>query len=108
MADNSKTFKLPRPIIAKIAQGNNQAIKALENMETVALDTPDQIVVLTQLVEIANSNAMQAAMIANQLLAQQSPYLPAVAYSPDVDSYLPVVGHYEFTTINNITNTSTP
>lgn len=86
---SDKVFKLPRNLIAKMVDNNHQAIKAIENIEQQStLTLPEQMTVLNQLVELANANAMQASLIANQLLNEQSPYLPPVAYYQEPNIFL--------------------
>lgn len=90
-----RAFKLPRHIVAAIAQGNPQAIAALENLEKNALvDTPQQLAILMQLVDFATASAAQAAMMANQLTEQQ-PILQPVSTPTVCDSYLSAVSDYQ-------------
>lgn len=92
---NSVT-KLPRHILADITGNNNQAIKAFENLELSATVTlPEQIALISGLVEMANSNALQAMMMANQLLSQSQQNIPPVGVNVANDGYLPPVGDYQ-------------
>lgn len=81
-----------------MADNNPQSIKAIENIESTTLDIPGQVALLTQLVDIANNNAIQAALMANQLLEQQSPYLAPVSVNLEQANYLSPVSNYEFIT----------
>lgn len=72
-------IKLPRSIIAKMVDNNPQAIKALENMQLVALDAPDDIKAVVELAQLALDSAVQAMMMANQQASNSGHYLSPVA-----------------------------
>lgn len=114
MAGN-KVYRLPRSILAKMADDNPQAIKALENMELVAARTPEEIEqILLSIIDTA-SQAEQAAIIATQSVAiaqqllsellpqlnavsvpqTQSDILSAVSMSINQDNQLQAVGSYQ-------------
>lgn len=87
----SKTLRIPRSILAEMTKGNPQAIKALEGLQLSAFDLlPADI---ADIVERAASDAMQAAMIANQVRSELSPYLQAVGVPIEQSSYLQSVGN---------------
>lgn len=82
--DNKKVFKLPRHLLAIIANDNPQAIKALENLETqVGQTLPEQVEILTKAVEALTDELHGAYAVALQALAhhtqEQDEYLPMVA-----------------------------
>lgn len=114
MAGN-KVYRLPRSILAKMADDNPQAIKALENMELVAARTPEEIEqILLSIIDTASQAeqaaiiATQSAVIAQQLLSEllpqlnavsvpqtQSDILNAVSMSINQDNQLQAVGNYQ-------------
>lgn len=87
MVDNKKAFKLPRHLLAVIANDNPQAIKALENLEVqVGQTLPEQVEVLQKAVEALSDElhgaygvALQALALAHKENAQHDDYLPMVA-----------------------------
>lgn len=103
MVDNKakKAFKLPRHLLAIIANDNPQAIKALENLETqVGQTLPEQVETLTKAVEVLTDELQGAYAVAVQALAvaekqaQNAPlggYLGAVAVAVDSCDYLATV-----------------
>lgn len=98
MADNKKAFKLPRHLLAIIANDNHQAIKALENLEIqVGQTLPEQVEILTKAVEVLTDELQGAYAVAVQALAvaenaknahQTQGYLGAVAVSVADCEYL--------------------
>lgn len=96
MAEETKTVKLPRHLLSIITGGNHQAIKAFENIEqSTTVTIPQQIANVTSLAEMANDNALQALIVANQLLEQLRQNIPPVAVPIAESSYLPPVGDYQ-------------
>lgn len=103
MADNNthkKVFKLPRHLLAVIANNNQQAIKALENLEVeVGVSLPEQIELLKDTTERLDSEtagavaiALNAFAVAQQALENaNNGYLGAVAVAECADSYLVAV-----------------
>lgn len=87
--DNNKVFKLPRNLLAIIANNNPQAIKALENLEMqVGQTLPEQVEILQKAIEILADELQGAYAVAVQALAvaenaknahQTQGYLGAVA-----------------------------
>lgn len=82
----NKTFKIPRDVLAQMTGGNPQAIKAFENIEVVANDTPQDMADLVIQIEGAASQAEQAAILAtqaaaiiNQMIADNQAPLQAVS-----------------------------
>lgn len=89
MADNKKTLRIPRAVLAQMTKDNPQAIKALEGLQLSVFDLlPADIAAI---VERAASEAMQAAMIANQLREQIQPQLQPVAVPLEQSNYLQAV-----------------
>lgn len=93
-----KVFRLPRHLLAVIANDNPQAIKALENLEVEIHQTlPERLELLQQAVESLDDSLQSAVMVAYQALAvasnaQSDGYLPMVAVGGDVGcGWLPVV-----------------
>lgn len=95
-----KVFRLPRHLLAVIANDNPQAIKALENLEVEIHQTlPERLELLQQAVEGLDDSLQNAVMVAYQALAvaynaqnQSDGYLSAVAVGGDVAcGWLPVV-----------------
>lgn len=96
-------IKLPRHIIAKMVNDNPQAIKALENMQLVALNTPADLESVNQLAGHALDVALQALMMvvtapkdeaylqAVGVPMEQVDYLTPVAIEINVDNYLGVL-----------------
>ena len=68
MAAN-RTFKIPRGVLAQMTNNNPQAIKALENIEVVANEAPQNTADLIVQIEGATSQAEQAAILATQAVA---------------------------------------
>lgn len=65
----NKVYKIPRNILAEMANNNPQAISALENIEQVTERSPIEIADIIIRVESAASQAEQAIIIATQLTA---------------------------------------
>lgn len=96
-------IKLPRHIIAKMVNDNPQAIKALENMQLVALNTPADLEGVNQLASHALDVALQALMMvattprnepylyAVSVPMEQMDYLTPVAIEINVDNYLGIL-----------------
>lgn len=102
MPSSDVNSKAPRELLAAMANGNPRLVKMLENMQAAAFDDlPNEIIITLQ---TAAMLAEQASMMANQIRSEISPYLSAVGLSFEAATYLSPVAHYEFTTINNITN----
>lgn len=88
-SDNNKQLKIPRSVIAEMVNGNPQAVIALEKMQLATFDLlPEDI---RGVIEGAAADAMQAAMIANQIRDQLAPYLQAVGVPLEQASYLTAV-----------------
>lgn len=82
---SKKVFKLPRHLLAIIANDNPQAIKALENLELQIHQTlPEQLQTLQKAVENLDESLQQAVMVAYQALA--------VANAQKHNGYLALVG----------------
>lgn len=84
--DNKKVFRLPRNLLAIIANDNPQAIKALENLEIqVGQTLPEQVEILQKTIEILADELQGAYAVAVQALAvaenaqKHNGYLGAVA-----------------------------
>lgn len=98
MAD-SKVTKLPRSVLAKAFDGNNQAIVAFEKMEKdVTVNNPKEIADLIIRLNGVTDQADQAVIIATQLtaIAQQliadiRPTLNAVSVPLEPSDYLQAV-----------------
>lgn len=102
VGNRQKVFRLPRHLLAVIANDNPQAIKALENLEVEIHQTlPERLDSLQQAVEGLDDSLQNAVMVAYQALAvaenaknahQMQGYLGAVAVGGDVAcGWLPVV-----------------
>lgn len=91
-----KVFRLPRHLLAVIANDNPQAIKALENLELqVGQTLPEQVEVLQKTVEILADELQGAYAVALQALAkatEKQDYLPMVAVCEYQDVMLEPVG----------------
>ena len=86
---NNKTLRIPRSILAEMTNNNPQAIKAMEGLQLSAFDLlPTDI---ADIIQRAAADAMQAAMIANQLRQELSPYLAAVSVPQETSNYLQAV-----------------
>lgn len=68
MAAN-RTFKIPRDVLAQMTGGDPRAIRALENIEVVANEAPQNTADLIIQIEGAASQAEQAAILATQAVA---------------------------------------
>ena len=102
MTNNSIT-KIPRHILAKMTGGDNQAIKAFENMEFQTLSLPEQVAYLQTALAMAQNDIIYSTRLANEALdaikslqrlppvpvqAEQSQYLPPVSYQSSTNNYL--------------------
>lgn len=98
MADN-KVTRLPRSVLAKAFDNNNQAIVAFEKMEKdVTVNNPKEIADLIVRIDGVTDQAEQAVIIATQLnaIAQQliadiRPTLNAVNVPSEPSDYLQAV-----------------
>lgn len=98
MADTRVT-KLPRSVLAKAFDGNNQAIIAFEKMEKdITVNNPKEIADLIVRIDGVTDQAEQAVIIATQLtaIAQQliadiRPTLNAVSVPSEPQTYLQAV-----------------
>lgn len=98
MADN-KVTRLPRSVLAKAFDNNNQAIVAFEKMEKdVTVNNPKEIADLIIRIDGVTDQAEQAVIIATQLnaIAQQliadiRPTLNAVSVPSEPSDYLQAV-----------------
>lgn len=98
MADN-KVTRLPRSVLAKAFDNNNQAIVAFEKMEKdVTVNNPKEIADLIIRIDGVTEQAEQAVIIATQLnaIAQQliadiRPTLNAVSVPLEPSDYLQAV-----------------
>lgn len=82
----NKVYKIPRDVLAKMTDNNPQAIAALENSQSMAERTPqemeDIIVRIERATEAAEQSAQiatQSSAIAQQLLSDLVPQLNAVS-----------------------------
>ena len=105
------TFKIPRDVLAQMTGGDPRAIRALENIEVVASEAPQNTADLIIQIEGAASQAEQAAILATQAVAiieqmitdnqvplqavsvpsEHSDYLQAVSVSIYQDDHLQTV-----------------
>lgn len=101
MTNNSIT-KLPRSTLAKMTGGDNQAIKALENMEFQTLSLPEQVAYLQTALAMAQNDIIYSTRLANEALdlikaLQRLPPVPVHAeqgqYLPPVSSQLSISQH---------------
>lgn len=99
VVDNKKVFKLPRHLLAIIANDNPQAIKALENLETqVGQTLPEQVEILTKAVEVLADELQGAYAVALQALAvahntqNHNGYLGTVGVSEQAPFFLEPIG----------------
>lgn len=105
MANNS-IIKLPRSILAKMTGGDNQAIKAFENMEFQTLSLPEQVAYLQTALAMAQNDIIYSTRLANEALdaakalqrlppvpvhAEQGQYLPPVSNQLSISQHLPPV-----------------
>lgn len=105
MANNSIT-KLPRHILAKMTGGDNQAIKAFENMEFQTLSLPEQVAYLQTALAMAQNDIIYSTRLANEALdaakslqrlppvpvhAEQGQYLASVSSQSSISQYIPPV-----------------
>ncbi len=77
--NNNKVLRIPRSVLAQAFDGDNQAIKAMEGLQTQTFDiTPSSLE--TILVQVASviEDSMQASIIANQVKQEPDTYLQAV------------------------------
>lgn len=87
--DERKVLRIPRNILAEMTNNNPQAIKAMEGLQIGVFDLlPTDI---TQIIQRAAADAMQAAMIANQLRDQLPQQLQAVSVPLEQSNYLQAV-----------------
>lgn len=85
----NKSLRIPRSILAEMTNNNPQAIKVMEGLQLSAFDLlPADI---QQIIQKAADDAMQAAMIANQLRQQLSPYLQVVSVPMQAQAQLQAV-----------------
>lgn len=111
MTNNSVT-KLPRSILAKITGGDNQAIKAFENLEYQSLGYAEKIEYLETLLATAQNDIIYSTRLANEALdaikalqrlppvpvyAEQGQYLPPVSYQNSDNFHLSPVSHQSYT-----------
>lgn len=90
MADNErKVLRIPRSILAEMTKNNPQAIKALEGLQSGVFELLPQNI--TEIIERAAADAMQAAMMANQLRDQLPQQLQAVSVPLEQSNYLQAV-----------------
>lgn len=82
----NKVYKIPRDVLAKMTDNNQQAIAALENSQNMAERTPQEMEDIIVRIERATEQAEQAAQIATQssaiaqqLLSDLTPQLNAVS-----------------------------
>lgn len=94
-----KAFKLPRHLLAVIANDNPQAIKALENLEIqVGQTLPEQVEILQKAVDDLDHNLQNAVVVAYQALAtaenaqKNNGYLGAVGVSEQAPFFLEPIG----------------
>ena len=76
MAEN-KTFKIPRNLLMIVFNGDMQAVRAMEKLQLSAFELLPQDI--AEIIERAAADAMQAAMIANQIRQDVMPYLSPVS-----------------------------
>lgn len=94
-----KAFKLPRHLLAIIANDNPQAIKALENLEVqVGQTLPEQVEILQKAVDDLDHNLQNAVAVAYQALAvahnaqKNNGYLGAVGVPNETPFFLEPIG----------------
>ena len=102
MTNNSVT-KLPRSTLAKMTGGDNQAIKAFENLEYQSLGYAEKIEYLENILATAQNDIIYSTRLANDALdaikslqrlppvpvqAEQSQYLPPISYQSSTNNYL--------------------
>lgn len=94
MPNNSIT-KIPRHTLAKMTGGDNQAIKAFENMEFQALSLPEQVAYLQTALAIAQNDIIYSTRLANEALdaAKALQRLPPVPVYAEQGQYLPPVNN---------------
>ena len=94
MANNSVT-KLPRSTLAKMTGGDNQAIKAFENMEFQTLSLPEQVAYLQTALAMAQNDIIYSTRLANEALdaAKALQRLPPVPVYAEQGQYLPPVSY---------------
>lgn len=94
MANNSIT-KLPRQTLAKMTGGDNQAIKAFENIEYQSLTLPEKINYLEAALAIAQNDIIYSTRLANEALeaVKALQRLPPVPVFDEPPQYLPPVSH---------------
>lgn len=105
MANNS-IIKLSRHTLAKMTGGDNQAIKAFENMEFQTLSLPEQVAYLQTALAMAQNDIIYSTRLANEALdlikalqrlqpvpvyAEQGQYLPPVSNQLSISQYIPPV-----------------
>ena len=105
MANNNIT-KLPRHTLAKMTGGDNQAIKAFENMEFQTLSLPEQVAYLQTALAMAQNDIIYSTRLANEALdlikalqrlppvpvqAEQGQYLPPISNQLSISQYIPPV-----------------
>lgn len=94
MANNSIT-KIPRHTLAKMTGGDNQAIKAFENMEFQTLSLPEQVAYLQTALAMAQNDIIYSTRLANEALdaAKALQRLPPVPVYAEQGQYLPPVSN---------------
>lgn len=93
MANNNIT-KLPRHTLAKMTGGDNQAIKAFENMEFQTLSLPEQVAYLQTALAMAQNDIIYSTRLANEALdaAKSLQRLPPVPVFDEIAYYPSPVG----------------
>lgn len=94
MTNNSVT-KLPRSTLAKMTGGDNQAIKAFENLEYQSLGYAEKIEYLETLLATAQNDIIYSTRLANEALdaAKALQRLPPVPVYAEQEQYLPPVSY---------------
>lgn len=101
MTNNSVT-KLPRSTLAKMTGGDNQAIKAFENLEYQSLGFAEKIEYLENILAAAQNDIIYSTRLANEALdlikaLQRLPPVPVCAeqgqYLSPVSSQLSISQH---------------
>lgn len=98
MANNSIT-KLPRQTLARMTGGDNQAIKAFENLEFQSLEISEQIAFLQTALALAQNDIIYSIRLANEALemAKSLQRLPPVPVQTEQWQYLPPVSYQSYT-----------
>lgn len=103
---DNKTIKLPRSILAQIAQNNHQAVKALENIEYQALTLPERTFILEYGLSIAQQDIILARQLVDEALEQIQALqrLHPVQYAIDESNYLPAISFSQIANDSNYLN----